>query len=106
VVTALIPHETRAHFRAARRDSSPVTVLTPHEVRAHFRAARRDGIPLIPQCDACDERGIALLAAAYRHWRIDKGYPDPGNLCALCAARNERMIDFEVWCRRLPDGII
>jgi hypothetical protein len=82
VVTALTPHETRAHLRAAGRDSSPVTVLTPHEVRAHFRAARRDGIPLIPQCDACDERGIALLAAAYRHWRIDKGYPDPGNLCA------------------------
>jgi hypothetical protein len=61
---------------------------------------------LIPQCDACDERGVALFAAAYRHWRIEKGYLDPGNLCALCAARNERMIDFQVWYRRLPDGII
>jgi hypothetical protein len=56
VVAALTPHETRAHFRAARRDSSPVTVLTPHEVRAHFRAAKRDGMVLIAQCDACDER--------------------------------------------------
>jgi len=76
-----------------------VTSLTPHEVRLHFRAAQRDGIPLIPQCDACDARGGALFAAAYRHWRIERGFPDPGNLCALCAARNERLIDFDVWCR-------
>ena len=76
-----------------------VTTLTPHEVRHHFRAAQRDGIPLIPQCDACDARGGALFAAAYRHWRIERGFPDPGNLCALCAARNERLIDFDVWCR-------
>ena len=68
-----------------------VTTLTPHEVRHHFRAAQRDGIPLIPQCDACDARGGALFAAAYRHWRIERGFPDPGNLCALCAARNERL---------------
>jgi len=76
-----------------------VTTLTPHEVRHHFRAAQCDGIPLIPQCDACDARGGALFAAAYRHWRIERGFPDPGNLCALCAARNEQLIDFDVWCR-------
>ena len=82
------------------------TLLSLREVRRHFLAAQRDGIPLIPKCDACDAPGVALFAAAYRHWRIEKGYPDPGHLCTLCAARNERIIDFEVRCRRLPDGII
>jgi hypothetical protein len=43
-----------------------VTILTASEVRAHFRAAQRDGIPLIPECEACGNRGIALFAAAYR----------------------------------------
>jgi hypothetical protein len=81
-------------------------LLSLRAVRRHFLAAQRDGIPLIPKCDACDAPAVALFAAAYRHWRIEKGGPDPGNLCALCAAKNERMIDFEVWCRRLPDGII
>jgi hypothetical protein len=71
------------------------TTLSPHEVRRHFCAAQRDGIPLIPVCEACGNRGIALFAAAYRHWRIERGFPDPGNLCAPCAARNERLIDFD-----------
>jgi hypothetical protein len=84
-----------------------IATLTAHGVRVHFDAAKRAGIPFIPQCDACgNSRGVALFARAYRHWRMEGGFPDPGNLCALCAARNERTIDFELWCRRLPDGII
>ena len=70
-------------------------MLSTNEVRAHFRAAQRDGFPLIPECDACGASGIALFAAAYRHWRKERGFPDPGNLCASCAAVNERLI---------PDG--
>jgi hypothetical protein len=70
------------------------TTLSQQKVRRHFRAAQGDGIPLILQCDACDARGVALFAAAYRHWRIERGFLDPGNLCAPCAARNERSIDF------------
>ena len=65
-----------------------------NEVRAHFRAAQRDGIPLIPECEACGNRGIALFAAAYRHWKRERGFHDPGNLCPTCAAINERVIDF------------
>jgi hypothetical protein len=56
-------------------------------------------VPFIPQCDACDSRrGIALFAAAYRHWRIERGFPDPGNLCPTCAALNERVIEFDEAC--------
>ena len=76
-----------------------VTTLTPNGVRHHFRAARRVGIPFIPQFDACDSRRrVASFAAAYRHWRIERGFPDPGNLCPKCAALNERVIDFDEAC--------
>ena len=42
----------------------------------------------------CGNRGIALFAAAYRHWKRERGFHDPGNLCPTCAAINERVIDF------------
>ena len=71
-----------------------VTILTASEVRARFRAAQRDGIPLIAECEACGNRGIALFAAAHRHWKIERGFHDPGNLCPTYAAINERVIDF------------
>ena len=68
-----------------------VATLTPHGVRVHFRAAKLAGIPFISLCDACyNSRGVALFASAYRHWRMQRGFPDPGNLCASCAAINER----------------
>jgi hypothetical protein len=76
-----------------------VATLTPHGVRVHSRSAKRAGIPFISQCDACGSRhGVALFARAYRHWRMERGFPDPGNLCASCAAINERMIDFDEVC--------
>jgi hypothetical protein len=65
-----------------------------NEVRSHFRAAQREHYPLIAECDACGTRGVALFAAAYRHWRKERGLPDPGNLCPTCAAVSERLIDF------------
>jgi hypothetical protein len=72
-----------------------VTTLTSDEVRAHFRAAQCDGIPLIPECEACGNRGIALFAATYRHWKRERGFHDPANLCPTCAAINEGVIDFD-----------
>jgi hypothetical protein len=67
-------------------------MLSTNEVRAHFRAAQRDDFPLIPECDACGTSGVALFAAAYRHWRKERGFPDPGNLCATCATMNETLV--------------
>jgi hypothetical protein len=76
-----------------------IATLTPHGVRVHFDAAKRAGIPFIPQCAACgSSRGVAVFARAYRHWRMERGFPDPGNLCASCGAINERMIDFGAAC--------
>jgi hypothetical protein len=55
-----------------------VATLTPHGVRVHFRAAKLAGIPFISLCDTCcNSRGVALFASAYRHWRIQRGFPDP-----------------------------
>jgi hypothetical protein len=69
-----------------------VATLTPHGVRVHFRAAKLAGIPFISLCDiCCNSRGVALFASAYRHWRMQRGFPDPGNLCASCAAIHERI---------------
>jgi hypothetical protein len=46
----------------------------------------------ISLCDTCcNSRGVALFASAYRHWRMQRGFPDPGNLCASCAAIHERI---------------
>jgi hypothetical protein len=42
---------------------------------------------------ACGNRGNALFAAAYRHWKRERGFLDPGNLCPTCAAINERDFD-------------
>jgi len=39
-----------------------------------------------------------LFAAAYRHWRTERGFPDPGDLCPTCAVLNERVIDFDEAC--------
>jgi hypothetical protein len=62
-------------------DFAGVTTFTPNGVRHHLRAARRAGIPFIPQCDVCNSRlGVALFAAAYRHWRIERCFSDPENL--------------------------
>jgi hypothetical protein len=60
-------------------ESPMVATLTPHGVRVHFRAAKLAGIPFISLCDTCcNSRGVALFASAYRHWRMQRGFPDPG----------------------------
>jgi hypothetical protein len=83
-----------------------VATLTPHGVRVHFRAAKLAGIPFISLCDTCcNSRGVALFASAYRHWRMQRGFPDPGNLCASCAAIHER-IGFRLHAGRSPAGVL
>jgi hypothetical protein len=42
--------------------------------------------------------GSLCLRQLIGNWRIERGFPDPGNLCPTCAALNERVIEFDEAC--------
>lgn len=67
--------------------------LTATEVLNFFDRARRNGHTEIKStCDCCGRPGCGVYACAYRESQLLRNRPDPGNLCPICASKNETII--------------
>lgn len=67
--------------------------LTATEVLNFFEKARRHGNTTIKNtCDCCGRGGCGVYATAYRESQLMRNRPDPGNICASCAAINENIV--------------
>lgn len=69
--------------------------LTATQVMNFFELARRHGRTAINNtCDCCGRKAasVGLFATAYRERELIRRHPDPGNICSVCAVRNDRII--------------
>lgn len=67
--------------------------LTRTEIDKYFHQAKRNGMnTMSPYCDSCGKRGCGEYALAHRQKELSLGHFDPGNLCAVCAEINERLV--------------